>query len=242
MLIFAVDSRSVNQSLRGGAGMNVRRSLIGLITAAGVLGWCGVASATYNRYGLTPNWLADGTLILGLWATATLLFGFIERPFYSAAGVERDALARSIQINLLSSIVFGLLIVIPFELILALFPISILILVTAVAGLEYLLLNEAERRQISFAPLWVGNAASMATFVAIAFASRLPIGKFLVRYVSADENHYAYAGMAVTAAWVVGTTISLLRRKPDAEPKTKKISIGLPPAEQPGGDDNTDAA
>jgi len=242
MINRAVGSRSVNQSLRGGAGMNVRRSLIGLVAMAGVAGWCDVAAASYNQYGYTPNWLSNGILLLGVWTTATLLFGFIERPFYSAAGVERDALARSIQINLLSSIVFGLLVAIPFELILAFFPISILVLITTVAGLEYLLLAEAERRQISFAPLWLGNAASMATLVAIVFASFVPIGKFFAQHVSANENYYAYAGMVVTAAWIIGTTVSLLRRKPDDRAKSQKISIGPPPADEPKVDNDAGAA
>ena len=83
--------------------MNVRRTLIGLVVVAGVIGWCGVAAAT-ERWGRGNRSIStqNGAFLLGVWSLWFLLAAFIERPFFSAAGVKRNALRHSIVTNLIS--------------------------------------------------------------------------------------------------------------------------------------------
>ena len=82
--------------------MNVRRTLIGLVVVAGVIGWCGVAAAT-ERWGRGNRSIStqNGAFLLGVWSLRFLLAAFIERPFFSAVSVKRNSLLDSIVTNLI---------------------------------------------------------------------------------------------------------------------------------------------
>lgn len=112
----------------------------------------------------------------------------------------------------MQGLIGGVLFDAAFELAILLFPFSILLLITAVAWLEYLLLEGEEFRRVSFAPIWLGNIVSFATFVAIYLAALSPLGQLTEHYVGPYENQLACGGIVLAAAWVVGIAVVSLCR------------------------------
>jgi hypothetical protein len=84
--------------------MNRRCWLIPLATTCVVLGLCTVAKAN----GISPYvyfWPGFITITIVFAFPASVLAAFIERPFYSAAGLQRRPLPLSLRANFLSTLV-----------------------------------------------------------------------------------------------------------------------------------------
>lgn len=199
--------------------MNLRRPLTGFVAAAGVVGWCDVAAASISyRPAEAP---LDGPLLLGIGTTFVLLSAFLERPFYSRAGVEEHPLAYSLLANLPSAFVIAFLggvlrIATVFadvylrygfdEVWLLFVPLAIII----AAGIEYLIAASLSGRQIDFFPLVYGNLCSYTVLVGIWIAAVSPLGGKVRMCFYRREDDLAYGCFGVSVLMSLGIFIALL--------------------------------